>query len=303
MTYDVVIVGGGPAGLSAALVLGRARKRVLLCDSGQPRNAAAEHIQGFVTQDGTPPREFRRIAREQLRPYENVELRDVRVTHIDGQAGQFRVGLGGSTVEARRILLAVGLVDVLPELPGYRDLWGKSLFQCPFCHGWEARDRALGVQATAAPLLEFALFLTGWSRDIIAFTESAFEVPSELRERVTRAGVRLEERRIRGLRAQSGHLAAVQLEDGSEVPREVLFVRPPQRQTELVQSLGVALDEQGFVRVNEHRETSVPGIFAAGDLTTLLQGALMAASAGAQAAYMLSHALTLEALAQQSPPG
>lgn len=296
MKYDVVIVGGGPAGLSAALILGRSRKSVLLCDAGTPRNAAAHEVHGFVTRDGIPPKEFRRIAREQLRPYESVQVRDVRVTAVEPRAPGFRVQLeDGSVVSARRVLLTVGLIDEVPDLPGCRDLWGHSIVQCPYCHGWEVRDQAFGVLATNAHLFEFGLFLTGWSRDIILFTEGAFEVEPALRERARKAGVRIEERRVRALHGPGGTLEAVELADGTRVPRQVLFARPAQRQTDVVRSLGLALDEQGFVRVDPMTwETSIPGIHAAGDLTTMLQGALVGAAAGAHAAYRMNHTLTME---------
>lgn len=292
---DVVIVGGGPAGLSAALVLGRARKKVLLCDAGAPRNATAEHIQGFVTRDGTPPSEFRRIGREQLQPYD-VEYQNVRVLAVERRGPRFQVSLeGGRTVETRRVLLATGMVDELPELPGYRELWGKSIFQCPYCHGWEVRDQAFGVIATTPEHFpDFSLFLTGWSQDVVVFTQGAFPVAAEQRLQLERAGVRLEPRRIRRLLAREGHLQAVELEDGALVERQVLFARPPQRQGALVRQLGLALDEQGFVRVDMHKATSVPGIHAAGDLTTMLQGALVAAAEGAMAGYMMNHALNME---------
>lgn len=299
-TVDVVIVGGGPAGLNAALTLGRARKRVLLCDAGPPRNAAAEHIHGFVTRDGTPPREFRQIAREQLRPY-GVQLREARVEAVQALASGFQVALqGAGAVSARRVLLATGMVDVLPDLPGFRELWGKSIFQCPYCHGWEVQGQAFGVLATQPPLLDFALFLTGWSPHITVFTEQRFELPPEQRERLLRAGVQLEERRIRRLipgaedGVRAGLLEAVELEDGTRVAREVLFAPPLQQQSRVVQQLGLVLDEWGFVRVNAHYETSIPGIYAAGDLTTRLQGAVIAAAAGCAAASMLNHALNLE---------
>lgn len=293
---DVVIVGGGPAGLSAALVLGRARKRVLLCDEGWPRNALAVHLNGFVSRDGVPPRELRAIAREQLEPYA-VEKREARVVDVARTASGFRVVFDDDeAVDARRVLLATGMVDELPDLPGYRELWGTAVFQCPHCHGWELQDRPLGVLATGEPLLDFALFVAGWSRDVVAFTGGAYPVSPERRAQLERGGVRLEERAVRRLVASASGLAldAVELADGARVEREALFAAPPQRQTELVTRLGLALDEQGFVRVDEQRETSVPGLHAAGDLTTRVQTAIVAAAAGAQAAYAMTHALNLE---------
>ena len=297
--YDVVIVGGGPAGLTAALNLGRARKRVALFDAGSPRNAAATHINGFVTRDGTPPAEFRRIGREQLHKYPAVHVREAAVESITREGELFVARVGEERIEARRVLLGVGMVDVMPDLPGFRELWGKSIFQCPFCHGWEIQDRPFGVLATSLMLVEFSLFLTGWSRDIVVFTSGAVDIPAELRARLASAGVVVEERPIRALRARpDGYLEAVELVGGEAVAREVIFTRTAQRQTALVRSLDLALDEQGYVRVDEHKATSVAGIYAAGDLTTMMQTALMAAAAGAMAAAMMSHGLTTEALSR-----
>lgn len=298
---DVAIVGGGPAGLNAALMLGRSRKRVVLFDAGPPRNAAAEHVHGFLTRDGTPPAEMRRIAREQLVPYRSVTVRDARVEAIDvpaagaDRAAQvFTVRAADGVVKARRILLTVGLVDDLPDLPGVRELWGKSLFICPYCHAWELQDQPFGYLAPSAQWLEWTAFLKNWTRDLTVYTAGAFEIPEEAREKLTRAGIRIEERPITGLRADGGKLAAITLADGAEAPCAALFMRPSQRQTPLVASLGLALDEMGFVKVDEMKQTSVRGIFAAGDLTTMMQGALLAAAAGVTAAATVNHALTSE---------
>lgn len=293
MTRDVVVVGGGPAGLSAALLLGRARKQVLVCDAGPRRNAAAERVHGFVTRDGTPPNEFRRIAREQLLAYANVEVCDVGVDAIAGDVDHFCVTLAdGRLVEARRVLLGVGMIDVLPELPGVRELWGKAIFQCPYCHGWENRDRSFGYLAPSEAMLDWSRFLLGWSADVTAFTNGRFEVPGPIRERLEQAGVAIEERRLRAL-IGSTELEAIEFEDGQRLARAVLFMHPHQRQTELVAGLGLALDEHGYVVVDDHRQTSRPGIYAAGDLLSPVQAALLAAAAGTNAAHMINHELTL----------
>jgi thioredoxin reductase len=294
MSFDVVIVGGGPAGLSAALNLGRARKRVLLCDAGPRRNAAAEHIHGFVTRDGATPAEFRRAGRQQLEPYPNIEARDAPVEEIRGEQGAFEVRLATGNVEARRILLCTGMIDELPDIDGLRDLWGRSIFQCPYCHGWEAQNRIFGFLAPDVDLVDFALFLRGWASDVTVLTDGRYTVPPELQMRLSSAGVRLEERRITRLSASGGHLDLVELAGGSPLRLDVLFARPPQRQVGLVQSLGLELDAGGYVRVDEHRQTSVPGIYAAGDLATPVQSALLAAASGFQAAAMLNHELTVE---------
>jgi thioredoxin reductase len=299
MDYDVIIVGGGPAGLAAALMLGRGCKRVLLCDAGTPRNAAAHAINSFVSRDGIAPAEFRRISREQLQKYPLVSVQDTLIEEIKPVGGGFTVQSSRGVYTASRVILALGMVDVLPSLPGYRELWGESLFQCPYCHGYELKDKAWGCWMPSAQWIEMGLFFTGWTRDMMIFTNGDYEVPPETREKITRFGVQIEERKIVGFRAQDGKLCAVQVE-GGEVARDALVVKPPQVQTGLVTRLGVALDEMGFVKVNEQGQTSIPGIYAAGDLATMKQGALGGAAAGQMAAAMLNHELTMSAF---SNPG
>jgi thioredoxin reductase len=294
-SYDVVIVGGGPGGLSAALALGRACKRVLIADSGPRRNAAAVHMHNFVTRDGTPPGEFREIGREQLSAYPSVEVREVSVASISGQSGSFRVSVPDGVVEARRILLCTGMIDELFPIEGFRELWGTSIFQCPYCHGWEIRDQRWAYLATAVDRLPFALLLRGWTADVVLFTNAGIAVPQDLRERLEAAGVRIDTRPIARLVAHGARLEGIALADGSLVGCDALYCHPPQRQVDLVRALGVALDADGFVQVEPTtRQTSVPGIYAAGDLTGRLQAAILAAAAGTQAATVLNHELTAE---------
>jgi thioredoxin reductase len=294
--YDAIIAGGGPAGLSAALYLGRGRKRVLLCDTGPARNAAATHVHGFLTRDGTPPAEMRSIGRAQLAPY-GVEVREVPLEDVRGEAGDFTVRLGdGAEVHARGLILCTGMIDEPLDIPGYRELWGHAIFQCPYCHGWEVQDRAWGCLVVKPELVDFAILLRGWSRQVTMFTDGRFPVADEARGRLAAAGVVLEERRIAALVRGAGaepRLDAVELEGGVRVPCDALFTKPAQRQPALVARLGLELDEHGFVRVDEQRRTSRPGVYAAGDLTTMMQGAIIAAAAGCVAATALNHHLTL----------
>lgn len=298
MQYDVVIVGGGPSGLSAALALGRARRRVLLCDSGPRRNAAAEHMHNFVTRDGTPPDDFRRIAREQLAAYPNVEVVDARVEAVTGARGAFDVRLSSRTVQARRLVLGTGMIDEMIPLDGFRELWGHSIFQCPYCHGWEVRDRRWGflvLPASTAHWLPFALQLRSWSPDLVVFTNGVVELTDEVRGQLQGAGIRIETAPVARLVGNDGRLEAVALSSGTSVPRDVLFAHPRQHQVDLVQSLGLALDDEGYVKIDPmKRETSVAGIYASGDLTTRAQAAVLAAAAGMQAAAAINVDLAME---------
>ena len=296
---DVVIVGGGPAGLAAALVLARSRKRVVLYDGGTPRNATAGFIGGFITQDRIPPREFRHVAHEDLRAYPSVEIRvNTVVDAIARAGGHFLVRAGGMDLEARRVLLCTGVIDEPLPLEGSRELWGASLFQCPYCHGWEARSRAWAFLAPAASEAAWVQLLRSWTRDVLLLTSAAFEVPADTRAQLDRARIPIEERRIVRLAHDGPRLTAIVVEGDLVIPRDVLFFRPHQRQVPLVSVLGVAHDAHGFVRVDDDHQTSIPGMYAAGDLTTHYHGALAAAAAGSRAAHRIDHELTLELVAR-----
>jgi len=290
MLRDVVIVGGGPAGLAAALVLGRSRKQVTVFDAGVPRNAASEHVHGFLSRDGTPPDELRAIARAELARYPTVEVIDARVTAI-ASATPFRVTHERGVLDTRRIMLCVGLVDELPALPGIEACWGKSVLHCPYCHAYECREKRFGFLPRTDTELEFALLLRGWTDDLVVFTNGV--AIDEARADYARAQIRIEERRVVGLVAEGRELRGVEVE-GGQVPLDNLFVHPTQRQTTLVKSLGLRMFDENSVWVDEHGETSMPRVYAAGDLITPIHGAVLAAAAGTAVAYKINTLLTKE---------
>lgn len=289
--YDAIIVGGGPGGLAGALALGRARRRVLLCDSGPRRNAEAIHLHNFITRDGTPPDVFRQHGRADLARYPTVEVRDERVAAITGERGSFRARVGESDVIARRVLLATGMVDEMLPIEGFRELWGRSIYQCPYCHGFEVSDRPwgyLGREPDLAHVLPFGLQMRCWTEDVKVYTNGA-PLPDEVRTKLEAGGVLVESRPIARLVADGGRLVAIEFTDGSSSRCEALFAHPPQRQVDLVRSLGLALDEHGFLAIDPmRRETSIPGVFATGDATSRMQAAVIAAASGAQAAAMIN---------------
>lgn len=296
--HDVVIIGGGPAGLQAALTLGRARRRVLLCDAGERRNALAVHVHNFVTRDGTPPTEFRAIARAQLAEYPSVELVAERVESVTGSRGAFEVTLPSGKVAAKRVLLAVGMVDEPLAIEGFPELWGHAIFQCPYCHGWELRDRRWGFLSLphhASHLVPFARMIRSLAGEVTVFTNNAIEVDVAARASLESAGIRLETAPIARFVRTGTRLDAIELATGTRVPCDVLFTQPPQHQLEVVTRLGLALDDDGFVVVDPmKRETSIPGLYAAGDLTTRGQAAIHAASTGMQAAATINIDLAMD---------
>jgi thioredoxin reductase len=297
--YDVVVVGGGSAGLSAALVLGRSLRRTLVLDVGEPRNAPSSGVHYFLTRDGTPPGEMLRVAREQLQPYTDVEVRGAKATGAAGSDCGFEVALeDGTVVETRKILLATGVHDELPEGRGFRELWGRGVYHCPYCHGWEVRDRPLAVLNRTEQAADYAAFVRNWSRDLVLLSDGPSELDGAGRRRLAALNVPLREQKILRLEGDDS-LRRIVFEDGSSVEREGLFYAPPQRQrSDLAESLGCEIEAMGplpFIVVKSDpmtRETTVPGVYVAGDASTPVQGAIMAAASGAAAAAFLNHSLS-----------
>lgn len=305
--WDVLIVGAGSAGLTAALVLGRSRKKVLVCDTGRPRNAPATEAHGVLSRDGTPPSEILRIGREQLVPYPSVVLKQHAIVEIlrsdpDGDY-PFSARLDdGSRVLARKILLAMGVKDELPNLPGVEELWGKSLFHCPYCHAWEVRDEPLAVLGNGPMAFHLSLLLTGWTSDLVVCTNGQASFSSEERAKLEESGIAIDEKVISELDRTGERLRAIRFADGSELPRHGIFM--PTRavpEPALVRKLGCALTEAGYIQADEFGQTSVPSVFAAGDIVGMPHSVAIAMGRATMAAFKLNADLTNERLASASP--
>ncbi|MFD8810704.1 NAD(P)/FAD-dependent oxidoreductase [Streptomyces sp. NPDC059627] len=286
--YEVVVVGGGAAGLSAALVLGRARRRTLVVDAGEPRNAPSAHLQGFLSRDGMPPAEFLAVGREEIARYgvELVRDRAVGATRDDG----FTVSLAsGRTVRARHLVVATGLKDELPPVPGVAERFGRDVIHCPYCHGWEVRDQAFGVLATTPMSVHQALMVTQWSRDVTLFLHQVEETEltdDDLR-RLAAAGVRVVPGEVAGLRIEADRLTGVRLADGSVHEREAQIDAPrPVPQNELLIGLGAEMQETPFGTypvIDERGLTTVPGLWAAGNASGFAEQVVNAVSRGYRA--------------------
>lgn len=283
--YEVVVVGGGAAGLSAALVLGRARRRTLVVDAGEPRNAPAAHMQGYLSRDGMPPAEFLAIGREEIARY-GVQL--VRDRAVDASRGEgFEVALeSGRTVSARALVVATGLKDELPAVPGVAERFGRDVLHCPYCHGWEVRDQAFGVLATTPMSAHQALMVSQWSKDVTFFlhTVAGSELSDDDLRRLAAAGVAVVPGEVAGLVVGDDRLTGVRLADGTVHDRSVLFVAPRAvPQTGLLERLGAEMDETPFGAypvIDERGKTSVPGLWAAGNASGFAEQVVNAASRG-----------------------
>jgi thioredoxin reductase len=308
--WDCVVVGGGAAGLSAALVLGRARRRTLVVDAGRQSNRPAHGIGGLLGHDGRPPAELYATGRQELSAYPTVELRDGEVEHGERSGEGFTLQLnGGGREHARRVLLASGMEYRPPELPGVAELWGRSVFHCPFCHGWEVRDRPLAVLDRGDTGLHRALLLRGWSDDVVLLTDGPAALGAADLERLSAAGVSVDERRVARLVARDGELSAIEFAGGATLERRGLLVPSPLHQrSPLAGQLGAGSAEPGpvavdAVAVDALYRTSAPGVFAAGDVSARFQQVAAAIAAGSMAAAMIVQSLMADDYGLPFPPG
>ena len=272
--FDCVVVGGGVAGLSAAMVLGRARRRTLVLDRGRQSNRAAAHVGGLLGHDGIPPAELYRIAREQLAAYDTVALRDAEAadTHSEGDGFAVVLGDGGGEVRTRALVLATGMDYEVPDVPGFAELWGGQVFHCPFCHGWEVRDQAVVVYGAGEKSDQQAVLLAAWTDDVTIVD------PDD----------------VMGLRVEDGALQAVVRRDGSEVPCDAVLVQAPlHRRGQLPERLGLELTDAGHIAVDGMARTSLPRVYAAGDLAVAPQQVAIALGSGHLAGIVATRELLL----------
>jgi thioredoxin reductase len=292
--WDAIILGGGPAGLSAALILGRCRRRVILCDTGRRRNAASRALHGFLTRDGIDPAELVRIGRRQLARY-GTEL--VREEAIDARRirNGFEVDLAsGRRLTGRSLLIATGVADRLPPIDGLRELYGRAVFHCPYCDGWEVANRPLAVYGRGHSGMGLSLALLTWSRQVALVCDGRARLFAAEREKLERRGIRIFESRVVRLEPRRAGLDLV-FADGSRLSRRALFFSTGQDPcSNLPRKLGCRFTRKGTVRTDRLERTGVPGLFVAGDASRDVQLAIVAAAEGAKAAFAINRDLQEE---------
>ncbi|TNC27727.1 NAD(P)/FAD-dependent oxidoreductase [Amycolatopsis alkalitolerans] len=288
--YDVVVVGGGAAGLSGALALSRARRSVLVIDAGSPRNAPAEGVHNYLGREGTPPLELVAAGRAEVAGY-GGEFADGTVTSAKPlDSGGFLVTLAdGREVRARRLLVTTGLVDELPDLPGVAERWGREVLHCPYCHGWEVRDRPVGILGTGPMAAHAALLWRQWTEDVILFRHTAPEPSEEERAQFAARGIRIVEGEVAGLDVTGDRLTGVLLASGEVVPRAAVVVEPKfTARADVLVSLGLETTELEmggqvlgrYVAADPAGATAVPGVWVAGNVANLMAQVIVAAGSG-----------------------
>lgn len=294
MRFDVVIVGGGAAGLSAALVLARARRRVMIVDAGNPRNGVSEHLHGYLTRDGQSPTQLLAAGRKEVLEYGGEMTTGTAIGIEQTEDGGFLVQTDATaSLEARTVLVATGLRDELPNIAGLQDRWGVDVLHCPYCHGYEVRDAPIGVLGgdNRPFTIHQASLVRQWSDDVVFFP-NRIELTGAERERLTVRGIRIVEGDVAGVSVADGRLDGVELASGQVVPRSVVFVGPRfVPRDALLTDLGCDADENGWVVTDPAGSTSTPGLWAAGNVSDSPAQLITAAAAGSKAAIALNHYL------------
>jgi thioredoxin reductase len=284
---DAVIVGGSSAGLSAALVLGRSLRAVVVIDDQQPCNRFSRASHGFFTRDGVRPSELLQIASEQLKGYPSVALKTATVLHIEKIDTGFEImSSDTSKLQARRVLLATGLRDELPTLEGIEGLWGKSVFHCPYCDGYEVRGQAIAVYGADEAAFHQVMMLRNWTDNLTLCAAEGWKLTVAQREKLTRLGIQVIEQPIAALESAGTQIQAVRFVDGTALGCAALFIRPKTtHRTSFARDLGCKVDEHNVVLVDLRGRTSIAGIYAAGDISSPMRSVAIAVAQGAAAAY------------------
>ena len=283
--FDVIIIGGSFAGLSAGMSLGRSMRSVLIIDSGKPCNAQTPHSHNFITQDGETPADIAAKAKAQVSQYKTVQFFKGKAESAAKKDNLFEVvAETGERFDAKKLILASGVRDLMLPIPGFAECWGISILHCPYCHGYEVRNEALGVLANGPMAFEFAKFIYNWSKNLVLFTNGPDTIPPELRQKLLDKGISIHEKEIERFDHERGHLKNIVFKDGTQHSLTALFARVPfEQNTKIPEMLGCTMTDMGLIQVDDFQKTTVPGVYAAGDCTTMFRAVSVAAASGTKA--------------------
>jgi thioredoxin reductase len=292
-SFDVIIVGGSYAGLSAAMALGRSLRNVLIIDSGMPCNRQTPHSHNFITHDGDTPKQISESARQQVLLYKTVRFHNGLATRATRTDAGFMVETEtGEYFAAKKLVFATGITDTMPAINGFAECWGISVLHCPYCHGFEVRHQPLGILANGEIAFEFTKLIHHWSNNLVLFTHGKSALTPEQTKKLAERNITVIEKEITGIAHNNGYIAAIQFSDGSTHAVSALFARVAFHQhCTIPVALGCTLTEQGFIQVDDLQRTTVSGIYAAGDNTTMFRSVAGAVAAGNKAGAMLNKEL------------
>ncbi|MFC4874823.1 NAD(P)/FAD-dependent oxidoreductase [Negadavirga shengliensis] len=296
MDFEVIIVGGSYAGLSAALTLGRSLRRVLVIDSGKPCNSPTPHSHNFITQDGMAPREIAEAAKAQVLKYNTVEFHHGLAISGTKTEGGFEIKThGNGTFTAQKLLFATGVFDIMPDIDGFAACWGKSVLHCPYCHGYEARHQKIGLLGNGPMTFEFCRHLSNWSGQLVLFTNGKSTLTREETAKIRSHQIEVIEKEILAFEHREGYLDKVVFSDGSDHQVSALFARAEFKQhCDIPAQMGCELTEHGLIKTDEFQRTSLPGIFAAGDNVSFFRAVSIAAASGTKAGAAINKELIEE---------
>lgn len=288
--YDVIIIGGSYAGLAAAMALGRALQEVLMIDNGQPCNAQTPQSHNFLTRDGSAPRDIATIARQQVEAYPTITfLADTAINGLKTETGFAVEGVSGNTYHSGKLIIATGIKDILPDIPGLAECWGISVLHCPFCHGYEVRNEKTGIIANGKAAYELVSLIANWTNDLTLFTNGPSTLTAQQTDKIKANGIAIIQTEIEQLANTDGNLNHVVLKSGTKTPVVAAYIRAPFRQAcQIPEQLGCAITEDGYIQIDATRETSVKGVFASGDNSTNLRTLANAVATGNTAGMVIS---------------
>jgi thioredoxin reductase len=295
--YDVIIVGGSYAGLSAALALGRAIRKVLVIDSGNPCNQQTPHSHNFLTQDGSRPADISALGKSEVIKYPTVEFLEGHVNAVKGENKNFEVSTSaGQMLKARKLVFSTGIKDLMPEIPGFASCWGISVIHCPYCHGYEYKDKVTGILTNGNTAFEMALMIHNWTKQLSVFTNGKSELTDEQLQRLAQINVNIIEKTFQEIVHAEGNLSSIVFTDGSNHVLDALYARPPfEQHCAIPQQIGCELDTLGYIKIDDFQKTSVAGVFAAGDNTSRFRAVSAAVAAGGKTGAMINHELVVDA--------
>lgn len=293
MSFDVIIVGGSYAGLSAAMALGRSLRNVLIIDSGMPCNRQTPHSHNFITHDGDTPKQIGDVARQQVLQYKTVRLHNGLATRATRTNTGFVIETeAGESFDTRKLIFTTGITDTMPAIKGFAECWGISVLHCPYCHGYEVRQQSLGIMANGEIAFDFTKLIHHWSSNLVLFTNGKSALTPEQTKKLAERSIAVVEKEITGIMHDKGYISAILFSDGSTHAVSALFARVAFNQhTAIPMTLGCALNEQGFIQIDDFHRTTVPGIYAAGDNTTMFRSVAGAVAAGTKAGAMVNKEL------------